>query len=127
MLAHIFKGLPLLLHGEVGTAGAQHLNLGGLNLNSLTRADARHEIAFDAEAGTGGGLLEQLLIELSGISHHLDVLDGRAVVEGDEVNVLWAAVGAYPAHRCDLAARLGCKEVDNLCSLHIWHGRMAVV
>ena len=36
MLAHILEGLPLLLHGIVITAQAQHLNIGSLHLYSLT-------------------------------------------------------------------------------------------
>ena len=92
MLPHVFEGLSLLLHGIVGTTGAEDLNRGGLNLHSLSTSDALHELSFDAEAGTSGDEFQQLLVELSSIGHYLYVLDGRTVVEGDEVHVLRTAM-----------------------------------
>ena len=118
VLAHIFKGLPLLLHGVVGIAGAEDLNLRGLNLHSLSTSDALHELSFDAEAGTSSDEFQQLLIELLCIGDDLDVLDGGAVVEGDEINALRAALGTHPTFGRYLAARLSGKEVYYFCSFH---------
>ena len=118
VLAHVLEGLALLLHGIVGTAGAQHLNLCGLNLHGLAAAHALHEVALHAEACAGGDELHQLIVEAPGVGHHLYVLDGAAVVEGYEIDALRAATGAHPSFGAHLPSRLRGEKVNYLCSFH---------
>ena len=76
VLAHIFEGLSLLLHGVVCAAGAVNGDGRGLYLHALSRALALYERAFNAEACAGGDLLEGFFVELLHICHDLHVLDG---------------------------------------------------
>ena len=88
MLAHVFKALALLLHGEVVAAESIDFNLAALKFNALSGSLALHQFAVDVDACTSCNLLEQVGIKLCWVNHHLDVLDGGTVVEGDEIHRL---------------------------------------
>ena len=47
MLAHVFEGLPLLLHGVVVATGSQYLYAHSLHLAGLTGCRALHKPALD--------------------------------------------------------------------------------
>ena len=101
VLAHIFKGLSLLLHGVGGIARAEDFDLRGLDLHSLSGGGALYELSFDADAGSGGDELHRGLVEVLVFTHNLNVLDGGAVVEGDEEDAFGAALGTHPTFGTD--------------------------
>jgi len=119
VLAHIFKGLPLFLHGIVGSTSAEDLDLCGLDFHCLTAAHALYELSLDADAGTCGDELQQFFVEASRVCNDLDVLYRATVVEGDEIDILGTTMGTDPAFGTNLATRLGGKEIYYLCSFHI--------
>ena len=119
MLAHILEGLSLLLHGIVGAAGAQHLNLSGLNLACLTGSGAFHQLARYGKAGAGGNLLEHVGVEVCLVAYNLYVLDGGAVIEGNEEDALAATLAAHPSVDKDVRTEIGTKErIGYFCSFH---------
>ena len=120
MLTHVLECLALLLHGIVITAQTQHLNLLGLDLDSLTGADALDHGTLHAEAGTGGNLLHQLVAKLFKVSHNLNILDCRAVIESNEIYALASTLCSYPTFDDNLLTVIGTFEkVNNPCSLDI--------
>ena len=88
VLAHVFETLPLLLHGIITAAKAIDLNLAALQFDTLSRSLALHKFAVDIYTRTGSYLLKQVGVKLGWVNHHLYVLDGGAVVEGDEIHRL---------------------------------------
>ena len=81
----------LLQRIRLGVGGAIDLDGVGLDLNVLSLALGFHQGACHMDTGTGGDLFHERLIELSGVSHHLQVGDDRAVVEGNELHEVVAA------------------------------------
>lgn len=54
-----------------------------------------------------------------GVNDHLHVLDGRAIVEGNEIDCLRAAVRTHPALHADFLAIFGVTEdINDFCSFH---------
>ena len=96
-LAQELHAVALLLEGiGVGVSLAVDDDAFGLHLDGLTASLALNELALHADAGTGGDAL-QFLLELGGVGDDLDIMDNRAVVHGQESDVLVAALGAHPA------------------------------
>ncbi len=86
----------LLQRVSVGVGLAIDDDALSLHLDGLARALALHQLALHADAGTGGDAL-QFFLELGGVGDDLDIMDNRAVVHGQESDVLVAALGAHPA------------------------------
>ncbi len=120
VLAHVFEALAFLLHGIVGTAGSEHFKTLSCHFHTLAGTLAFHERTAHGEACTRGAEFEEFGVDTAGFYHYLDVLDGAAIVEGDEVHHFAAAVGTHPSFYADFTA-VGCggKEVYYFCSLHI--------
>ena len=96
-LAQELHRVAFLLQGVgVGVGLAVDDDVLGLHLDGLSRALALHQRALHADAGAGADVL-QLFLKLGGVGHHLYVVDDGAVVDGQEGDVLVAALGADPS------------------------------
>ena len=93
----------------------------GLHLDGLARALALDELALHADAGAGGDAL-QLFLELGGVGDDLYVVDYTTVVDGQEGDVLVAALGAHPAFYTYRGAYQGAhiffQQMLNLVAFH---------
>ena len=119
ILAHHLEALTLLLHRIGIVAEAIDLQGSSLDLTALSCTLALYECSNGADAGTSRDILQQLLVELSGVNHHLNVFDGRTIVEGDKVDCLRAAVRAHPTLHADfLAIFCALQHINNLRSFH---------
>ena len=88
MLTHVLEALSLLLHWVVIAATAEEDNLLSLDFRSLTLCWALYEHALYADARACGNLLEDFILYDATTDNNLDVLDGRTIVELNEVNSL---------------------------------------
>ena len=118
ILAHVLKRLSLLLHGVVIAAGAVEFYLPTLYLRGLTGCGALHQHTVHTEARTCGNLFQHRLVDSRRVYNYLNVLDGGAVVEGDEIYSLAAAVRTHPSSHVDHCAIV-------LTAQHIHHFRSA--
>ena len=119
ILAHVLEALSLLLHGIVGSAGAIDLNAFALDLAGLSLSGTFDERTDDTDTGTGCDEFEFLFSYSGGVNDHLHVLDGRAIVEGNEIDCLGAAVRTHPALHADFLAIFGVTEdINDFCSFH---------
>ena len=120
-LAHDLEGLSLLLHGIVGGAKSKDVDVLTLHFAGLTSALALDKNTACCDAGTGGDVAKGCAVHWAvGGYHQLDVVDGGAVVEGDEVHRLAGAMGANPSFDKNLVAKVGGLEsINYFCSLHI--------
>ena len=119
VLTHYLETLTLLLHGVVVAAQTVNLKLGSLDFAALTGTLTLNQHTLGADAGTCGDILQYLLVELSRINNNLHILDGRTVVEGNEVNCLRAAVRAHPTLYANLLAIFSAlQHINNLCTFH---------
>ena len=75
VLAHVLKGLALLLHRIIGRAETVDLNLLSLNLNGLTFTLALHERSRSTDTCARGDALQHLGIELLRCHNDLNVLN----------------------------------------------------
>ncbi len=120
ILAHILEALSLFLHGIVGRTESIDFDFLALYLTSLPLALALHERTDHAKASPCGDTLERFGIHLGGIDHHLDVVDGRTIIESDEIDRLTAAVRAHPTSHIDVFSQLGALEcIGHSCSFHL--------
>ena len=96
-VAQEFERMTLLLQ-RVGRGIGRAVNLDRrrLHLDTLSLAGRLHEPSVDTDAGARGDLAHQLVVELLQLDDHLDIGHARTVVQGDEGNVLIAALGAHP-------------------------------
>ena len=119
ILTHSLERLALLLHGVVVAAETIDLQLGGLNLTGLTSTLTLYQQALYIDAGTCGDVLQQLLIKLGGVNDNLHILDGRTIVQRDEVDSLRTTVRAHPALHTNFFSKFGTLQyVNYLCSFH---------
>ena len=121
-LAQELHAVALLLQGVgVGVGLAIDDDVLGLHLDGLARALALDEVALHADAGTGGDAL-QLILELGRVGDDLDIVDNRAVVHGQEGDVLVAALGAHPAfytyRRAYQGTDIFLQKIFNLVAFH---------
>ena len=120
VLAHGLEALPFLLHWVFVVAQAVDFETRSLNLRGLACSRTLNQCADDADACAGGDVLERLFVELRGVDYHLNVLNGRAVVQCDEVDCFRAAVRAHPALHADvLSVFCALQHVDYPCSFHL--------
>ena len=97
-------------------------DFGGLDLYRLALALRLDERPVHAEAGAGGDRLEVVVAQLLNIDDDLDIVDCRAIVEGDEAHLLAATAGTHPALDIDCRAEgVALEEVHNLCSFNSFH------
>ena len=118
VLAHILEGLPFLLHGIVCIASAEDFDRGGLNLHGLSCTLAFNQRSLYGKASARGDLLQHLIVKLIHVGHNLYVLNGRTIVEGDEVDHFAASAGTHPSFDADSCAEiLTQEEFCNFCSI----------
>ena len=119
ILTHRLKALTLLLHRIVIATETIHLQLSSLNLTALSGTLTLHQGSFGTDTGTSSDILQQLLVELRGVNHHLHVLDRRSVIQRNKVNSLRAAVRTHPALHADLLTIFrALQHINYLCSFH---------
>ena len=126
LLAQELHGMTLFLQRITGVGGAVHLYLIGLQLNGLAFALALGKSALCVDGRTRGDELQKLLLtaEAAHVEHYLQVLDGGAVVEGYELNVLVASARTHPALYIDLLTCICCRVCKQTFygnSLYIFH------
>ena len=68
----------------LGVGSAEHLKLRQLYLHRLSGTLAGNQQSCGTDACTGSYRFELLLAELAQVGYNLNVLDGRAVIEGNE-------------------------------------------
>ena len=113
----VLEGSILLLEREAHRiAFAIDFDLLCLDLYSLAAADRLHEVTLYRKAGAGGNLLEELLVEEAGVCDYLDIIDGRTVVECDELNLFVSSLSPHPSFGKDFLAWLAFQQVFYLCS-----------
>ena len=96
-----------------------NFQLSSLDLTTLTSSLALYQRTLSTNAGTRGDVLQHLLVELRRVYDHLHVLNGRTIVEGDEINSLRTAVRAHPTLYTNLLTIFcALQHVNYLCSFH---------
>ena len=83
--AQVFHTQTFLLQRIfLGVGSAEHLKLRQLYLHRLSGTLAGNQQSCGTDACTGSYRFELLLAELAQVGYNLNVLDGRAVIEGNE-------------------------------------------
>ena len=119
ILTHHLKRLSLLLHGIGIVASTIEFQACCLYLTGLSGTLALHQGSHSTNAGTCGHLFQQFLIKLAWVYNHLHVLDGRAIIQGDEVYSLRTAMRAHPSFYTYLFSKIRTFQyVNYLCSFH---------
>ena len=119
MLTHILEGLPLLLHGISTVAETINDKFLGLDLTTLTGCRTLDKSSDNTDTTTCSNVLQQLVVKLCRVNDHLHILDGRAIVERNEVDILVTAVRAYPTLHTDfLSVFRALQHVNYLCAFH---------
>ena len=122
ILAHVLECLSLLLHGIIASAESVEFEAFALYFRCLSLALAFHQCAGCADAGTGGNLFEQSVVEFRRIDNNLYVVDCRAIVECYEIDGFAAAVGTHPSFHVYGASEVGAlQRIYNFCSLDCIH------
>jgi len=117
MLSHILKTLSFLLHGIVARAQSVDLYLLALYLRRLSGTLTLHQHTRGTNTCAGRDALQRLGIHRCRVYHYLNILNGRSVVQCDEVHCLAAAVRPYPSLYRDLLSIVGAaKRIDDSCS-----------
>ena len=119
ILAHVLKALPFFLHRIVAGTNAIDLNILALHFYGLPFALAFHKHTRGTDACPRGNRLQQLGIKLLRLHYNLYILNGRAVVKGDEIHHLTRAMGAHPSLYRYLFPKVGAtKRIHYFRSLH---------
>ena len=104
-LAEELHRVSLLLQGiAVGVGLAIEFDIPGLDLHTLSGALRLHQLSFHADTGTRSDTAQQTFVEIGQIHHHLYVVYGRTVVQGNKSHILVTALGAHPALYNDIGA-----------------------
>ena len=90
--------------------------LRGADFHGLAAAHGFDQIAPDAYTGAGTDLCEHRFHLRILVHHYLYVLDGGAVVEGDECYFFVASLSPYPTFGKDLFACLHIQQVLHFCA-----------
>ena len=115
--AQELQRVAFLLHGIIVGTGAVDLDGLGLHLNGLALALRLDEQSLDMQAGACGDGTQFLLAELLEVNDNLQVVDGRAVVQGDELDEFVTASAAYPALDTHLLShQCGIKDINDFCA-----------
>ena len=96
--AQILHAVALFLQGVVGGGGPLHGDLGGLQLKGLGGVGGEHQLTGD-DKGRAHVLADDLVVIIDGVpvQHHLQALEGAAVVQLQEGEILHIPDGAAPA------------------------------
>ena len=117
LLQRVFERVRLAIDGDVG----------GLDFDGLPFALALDEVADGTDAGTRGDALDERLVKAREVNDYLYGVDGAAVVECDEVDVLVAASGTNPTFDVDdLVFAFGRECVGDACPSDIFHNGKCV-
>ena len=119
IFAHVFKALSLLLHGIIRRAKTIDFDGFALNFNALTSTLALHQCSCYPDTCTCCNAFELFSIHRCGVDNNLNVVDGRPIVEGNEINRLTVSVGAHPSFHEYIVIKVDAFEgVDYFCSFH---------
>ena len=96
--AQEFERMAFLLQRvRFGIGGAVDLDRRSLYFDGLAGAERFDQRAGDFDATAGGDLLEEVFVEFGYVGYDLDIMDDRAVVDGDESYVFISSFGSDPA------------------------------
>ena len=113
----ILQGSVLLLERvSHRVAFAQNLDFLCLDLHGLSAADRLHQHTFDREARSGCHLGDKALVEIGHVGHHLDIMDSRSIVEGDELDLFVSSLSPYPTFGQHFHSGGRLQQVFHLCS-----------
>ena len=119
---HELHCLALLLQRIGIVTATEQLDLCRLDLYRLTATDRLYEHTVNAQTGTRGKLLHELLIELVDIDYNLYIIDSRTVVKSHKGNLFATAACSHPASYIYLNTGLTVLEqVGNSCSFYRFH------
>ena len=105
-----------------GIGRAVDFDLFGLNFDRLSRAEAFDQRSVDAEAGSRSDVFQHGFVEAGHIDHDLYVVDGRAVIEGDERHVFVSPFGADPSLDGYFGTfQVPFQQIDDFCSASVEH------
>jgi hypothetical protein len=126
VLTHDLEALTLLLHRIGIVAESVDVYATSLYLGRLSGSWRFYECSLNRETCASGDILEGGSCDkvatngtVIGINDDLYALDGRAIVEGNEVDGLAATMGAHPSLDTDRLSVFGATEnIDDFCSFH---------
>jgi len=108
----------------VGVGGAEQADLLHGELHGLTATHRGDEDALGPQRGAGVHECQFFLGDDVQVDDQLQVVDGGAVVEGDEGHVFAAALVAHPAHYSNLIVRG--LHLQGLLDFYSFHGMMVL-
>ena len=88
VLSHILEALAFLLHWVVVTAEAIDFDCSCEDFRGLSLTLALYESTLNVDTSACGNLPKNLIVKFIRVCYNLNILYGRAVVKGDEVNSL---------------------------------------
>ena len=91
------RGVLLLERVSDRITFAQYLDLPCLDLDGLAASDGLDQIAGHADACPCCYPRDESLVEVGHVCHDLNVIDCRAIVKGDELDLLVTSFGPYPS------------------------------
>ena len=106
----------------VGVGGTEQSDLLHGELHGLAATHRGDEDALGPKRGTGVHQSQFFLGDDVQVDDQLQVVDGGAVVKGDEGHVLAAALVAHPAHYSNLIVRG--LHLQGLLDFYSFHGMM---
>ena len=120
-LAEELQGVAFLLQRVFLRVGsAEHGDALGLDFGRLPFAHRLYEHTCHVEARTRSDKLQHLLVgKFCQIEDYLDILDGRTVIEGDELHILVAATCTHPPLYIDFTPdKLGREDIFDFSTFH---------
>src|SRR5574344_349461 len=89
--------MAFLLQWIVSRTSTQDGQFTALYFNVLTRTLALNQLADDAQTCTRGNILQYILVKFRNIDNNLNILDGTAVIQSDEIHSLGTATSTDPS------------------------------
>ena len=120
--AEVLKGGVLFLEGEAhGVAVSKDLDFRSLDFHGLAAAHGLYQLSFYGQGCTGGDALDEFFVKELRICYNLDIVDGGAVVEGDELHLFVSSLSAYPSFGKHFHARLHLEQSLDFSSFGAFH------
>ena len=119
VLTHSLEALTLLLHRIIITTETINHQISGLNLAALSCTLTFHQCTLSTDTSTCSNIFQQLLVKLRGVNHNLHIIDGRTIVQCNEVDCLGRTVCTHPTfHTNFLSVFRALQHVNDLDSFH---------
>ena len=119
IFTHVFKALSLLLHGIVRRAKTIDFDGFALDFYTLACTLTLYQCSCYPDTCACSNAFELFSIHRCGVDNNLNVVDGRTIVERNEINSLTVSVGAHPSFHEYIVIKVDAFEgVDYFCSFH---------